>query len=113
MGLMPYAFMTGLTKQKLVAAVPQRYRATLPPLRAALYTLLKFRSAREDVVRSRIVEAALSRVEGNEPWVAVGGSFTMEGLALLQGGGAIVVQLSHFGWSDDRYTAIHAGRSAR
>jgi hypothetical protein len=106
------AISTGLTKQKLLAAVPQRYRVKLPPLRASSYTLLKFRSAREDVVISRVVEAALSRIEGNEQLVAVGGDFTMEGLALLEARGALVVRLGEFGWTDDRYVAIHSKQRA-
>jgi hypothetical protein len=88
---MRFKITTGLTAQKLLAAVSQRYQARLPPLRAGSYTLLKFRSAREDVVLSRVVKSALSRIEGNEQLVAVAGEFTMEALALLHGRGAIVL----------------------
>lgn len=65
------------------------------------------------MVISSIVEAALSRIEGNGQMVAVAGSFTMEGLALLEASKAIVVQLSEFAWTDDTYAAIHSKQRAR
>ena len=110
---MQCAITIGLTKRKLLAAVPPRYRPKLPPLRASLYTMLKFRSAREDVVLSRVVQDALSRIEGNDHLVAIGGSFTMEALDLLQARGAVVLQLSEFCWTDERYLAIRGGRTSR
>ena len=99
---------------KLSHRSPARYRPQLPPLRDGVYTLLKFRSAREDVVLSRVVADALSHVQDEAAkLVAVGGSFTLEGAELLRARNAVIMQLSDFGWSDDRFIAIRGGGLGR
>ena len=100
---MRYTIGRKLTPAKLHAAVPRRYRAALPALRDTSYTLLQFRSAREDVTVSSVVRSALSRldVEQADRLVAVGGNFTLEALAILRERGAIILTLSDFAWTDE------------
>jgi hypothetical protein len=103
-----YKVQRGLSGATLRASVPARYRSRLPDeLPEPSYTLLLFRNDHNDVVLSRAVKSALDHVASEAaPLLAVGGCFTAEGLALLRGRQATVLQLSDFHWTDDSYQAI-------
>ena len=70
--------------------------------------MLLFRCSREDVVLSRVVKSALTKLaEGSgEKIVAVAGCFTADSVQLLQQRGAVVLQLCEFHWTDESYDSI-------
>lgn len=105
---MKHTLQRGLTADALRASVPPRYRPLLPDaLSDPPYSLLLFRNDRNDVVLSRAVEAALADAASESgTLVAVGGCFTVEGLELLRGRRAVVLQLSEFHWTDESYRTI-------
>ncbi len=105
---MKHTAQQGLSAESLRASVPLRYRPLLPAtLSDTRYTLLLFRTDRNDVVLSRTVESAMADVaDVAEPVIAVGGCFTTEGLELLRERGAMILQLSEYYWTDESYRAI-------
>jgi hypothetical protein len=59
---------------------------------------------------SNAVRQALNRVgeKSDQRVLALAGDFTLEARALLKAADIEVVQLSDFGWTDERYKAIKA-----
>jgi hypothetical protein len=100
-----HTVLRGLSVNSLRASVPRRYCSQLPDsLSEQSYTLVLFRSAREDVVLSSVVASALADVNDMVGTVvAVGGGFTVEGLALLRARKCIILTLSDFYWTDESY----------
>lgn len=105
---MQYKVKNGLTKEAIRSCLPPRYRPLISDeLPGPPYTLLLFRSDRNDVIMSRVVEAALSDVIAeSETLIAVAGCFTAEGLEILHARRAAVLQLSEFYWTDESYQAV-------
>ncbi|MGA4608620.1 hypothetical protein [Pseudoalteromonas maricaloris] len=73
--------------------------------------LITFPHNRKDVVKSRIVLKALSKLKNSEfnTLVAVGGCFSLEAVDCLKSEGAIMLSLSEFSWTDARVTKIKSG----
>ena len=105
---MRHSVQRGLSVDALRASVPNRYRSQLPDnLPEQSYALVLFRTAREDIILSNVVESALGDVdELDGTIVAVGGGFTFEGLELLRARKCIILALSDFYWTDASYRAV-------
>jgi hypothetical protein len=69
-----------------------------------LYTLLAFRSQRQDTVLSGAVRHALAGLPPDERLVVFGGCFTLEAIALLKERGAEIFAQSEYPWTDESWS---------
>lgn len=74
---------------------------------AGPFTLLSFRTQRNDKVLSATVAAVLDEVSPEENLIAFGGCFTLEAISLLKNANAEIFSVSEFPWTDDRHLEIH------
>lgn len=68
-----------------------------------LYTLLVFRSQRQNTILSRAVRHALAGLPPDERLVAFGGCFTLEAITLLRERGAEIFVQSEHPWTDESW----------
>lgn len=103
---------TALTYARLQSALPKPLGIKLWSPDERVYSLLRFRTGREDVVCSREVVSALRRlsVPDGQCLVAAAGNFTREAGQLLEARSAILLARSDFGWTDESYQGIRSSK---
>lgn len=103
---MKFAVRAGLSLEELRRLLPRPFRPLLPDdLPGTTFALATFARGDRYVVLSRLVRKALDALaeSAGEQLIAAAGSFTAEGLELLQTRRAIVLQLREPSFTDDSY----------